>query len=178
MLVGAEPDRPSASYKLNTLVSNTIRQTPSGKAESPEEALPSTRHPPLPPGRLWSCGRNMCFGVEQAWLQILAPLLYPLHALGQAPDLSESASPYGKWAQSSPHRAPVSEDEIKAMHNEHRGGTGMWSANACILPTSSLPLAIDSTPLLHVPLPFKPPHHPWRFLLTAELHQRLLGRSS
>lgn len=27
MLVGAKPDRPSASYKLNTLVSNRIRET-------------------------------------------------------------------------------------------------------------------------------------------------------
>ena len=31
MLVGAKPERPSANYKLNTLVSNRIRKAPSGK---------------------------------------------------------------------------------------------------------------------------------------------------
>ena len=31
MLVGAKPDRPSANYKLNTLVSNRIRKATSGK---------------------------------------------------------------------------------------------------------------------------------------------------
>ena len=31
MLVGAKPERPSANYKLNTLVSNRIRKAKSGK---------------------------------------------------------------------------------------------------------------------------------------------------
>lgn len=35
MLVGVEPDRPSASYKLNRLVSNRIRENTSGKAGQP-----------------------------------------------------------------------------------------------------------------------------------------------
>lgn len=43
MLVGAEPDRPSASYKLNTLVSNTLDTPLRERPESLEEALPSTR---------------------------------------------------------------------------------------------------------------------------------------
>lgn len=35
MLVGAEPNRPSVSYKLNTLVSNRFRETTSGKTGQP-----------------------------------------------------------------------------------------------------------------------------------------------
>lgn len=123
MLVGTEPDRPSASYKLNTLVSNTIRESTSGKAGEPQGSIAHDRTPSaLPPAsrRLCSCGRNVCYGDEQAWIQILAPLLYPLHALGQASDLSESASPSGKWVKSYPHTATLREDEIKAMHTSHR----------------------------------------------------------
>lgn len=53
MLVGAEPKRPSASYKLNTLVSNRIRGTSSGKTEQHQEMEQSDYTPSaLPPGRL------------------------------------------------------------------------------------------------------------------------------
>lgn len=48
MLVGTKPDSPSASYKLNMLVSNRIRETTSGKAGQPQGRIA------LPPGTLCS----------------------------------------------------------------------------------------------------------------------------
>ena len=102
MLVGVKPDRPSASYKLNTLVSNRIRETTSGKTAR------SRGSRALQPGTLCSLSREAAKVVgetcaleldkcdSKSWPHCFTSYV----TLDKPPDLSESASPSGEWEQS------------------------------------------------------------------------------
>lgn len=182
MLVGAKPERPSANYKLNTLVSNRIRKAKSGKTRWSQGSRT------LRVGTLCSLSRE----VQKLWEECvlwswtsMAP--NPGPSALRDPDLSASASPSGERAQAlNCHRAAASVDEMKAVHTEdkvrHTRGLSPCLSPACFLralgatdSTLTCPpsLSIILTSDIHQAL-----HHRWWFLLTAEPHQLLLGHHS
>lgn len=95
MLVGAKPDRPSANYKLNTLVSNRIRKATTGKTGWSQGSR--TLHV----GTLCSLSREATKAVGgMCALELDSVAPNPGPSVLCDPDLSESASPSGEWAQS------------------------------------------------------------------------------
>lgn len=171
MLVGAKPDRPSASYKLNTLVSNRRRETTSRRTGWPR------RRRALPPGPLCPLSREAQRLWEEwvlgSWTSVApnpGPATLPgTHHLARAPDLSDSASPSGEWAHSvCCHRVTVRADEMKVVKDKGRPlGGAQPTPVSC--PLSQCPAHLRYT---------QAPHHPWWVLLTAEPRQPRPGHHS
>lgn len=112
MLVGAGPNRPSASYKLNTLVSNRTRETTSGKTGQPRGRRAPTREAIEAVGgtRVLELGKT---GLNPGPTALSAGCV----TLVKPPDLSESASPSREQVQSPVPRATVSVEEMKATRS-------------------------------------------------------------
>lgn len=155
MLVGAEPDRPSASYKLNTLVSNRFRETTSGKAGQPRGSAALRPDAFCSPSREalqvvgGTCALELNKPGAKSWPHCLTSCLTLANPL-----TSESAS-----SSVTPHMATVS-----TRYRPCTPGTGevhgRGAADACISPAFSLLGTIDPVPLSHAPPPFKLAHHP------------------